>query len=67
MHTQQQSSQSRVGAFARRMLAWTVLIVAALILLRVLGAVVVGFVYSVFTIVVLVAVAAAVLWALRRL
>lgn len=60
-------SESRISAFGRRMAAWTVLIVAALVALKLLGAVVVGFVYSVLTVVALVAVAAAVLWALRRL
>ena len=56
-----------LGAFGRRLVAWLILVVAVLLVLKIAAGVVIGFAHFVMTVVILVAVGAAVLWALRHL
>ena len=56
-----------LGAFGRRMLAWLIIVIAVLLVLKIAAGVVIGFAHFVLTVVILVAIGAAVLWALRHL
>jgi hypothetical protein len=63
----EERSDGVIATIGRKVLAWTVLVVAAIVLLKVVGALVLGFVYTVLTIAVVVAGVAALIWAARRL
>jgi hypothetical protein len=56
-----------LGDMGRRLLAWAVVVIAALLLLKLVAGVVIGLVYTVVTIALLVVVGFGVLWALRHL
>lgn len=56
-----------LATFGRRVLAWVVIAAVALLAIKLLTGLVVGFVMTVFTLVALVAAALAVIWAVRRL
>ena len=56
-----------LGAFGRRMVAWLIIVVAILLVLKLAAGVVIGFAHFVLTVVILVAIGAAVLWAIRHL
>ena len=58
--------ESAIGSIARRVLAWIVLIVIALITLKVLVGIVVGFVATTLSLVVLALLVVGAVWALRR-
>ena len=60
-------SSSTVGTLARRVLAWVVLVAAAVILLKVAVGIVLSFVHAIVIIALLAVVGLGVLWALRRL
>jgi hypothetical protein len=60
-------NESTLGSLGRRVLAWIVLILAALLLLKLVVGVFIGFVAAVMTIALVVALGLAVLWALRRI
>ena len=55
-----------LGTLGRRLLAWAVLALAAVIVLRLLLGVVAGILQTVMFVVLLLVVGAALLWALRR-
>ena len=63
----EERSDGVIATIGRKVLAWTVLVVAAIVLLKVVGGLVLGFVYTVLTIAVVVAGVAALIWASRRL
>jgi hypothetical protein len=56
-----------LGDMGRRLLAWAVVVIAALLLLKLVAGVFIGLVSAVVTIALLVVVGFAVLWALRHL
>ena len=56
-----------LGDFGRRLVAWAVLVLAAVVVLKLFAGLVIGFFTMVATIVVVVAIGAAVIWALRRI
>ena len=58
---------SFVSRLGRRLLAGIVLVVAVILLLKIVGAIVIGFITTVLTIAALVVLGVAVMWALRRL
>ena len=62
-----QRGSSAVGTLGKRVVAWLVLAVAAIIALKLVIGAVMGFVVFVLTIVAVVACIVAVVWALRRL
>jgi hypothetical protein len=57
----------RLGDFGRRLAAWAVLVLVAILALKLFAGVVIGFFQLVMTIVIVIALGAAVIWALRRL
>jgi hypothetical protein len=60
-------NESALGSLGRRLLAWVVLILAALLLLKLVVGVFIGLVAAVMTIALVVALGLAVVWALRRI
>ena len=60
-------NSSALGSIGKRVLAWIVVAAAAIIALKLVIGAVVGFVTFLFTIALLLAVGAAVIWALRHL
>jgi hypothetical protein len=62
-----QRGSSALSTLGRRVVAWLVLAVAAIIALKLIIGAVMGFVVFVLTIVAIVAAGIAVVWALRRL
>jgi flagellar biosynthesis protein FliQ len=60
-------NESTLGSLGRRALAWVVLILAALLLLKLVVGVFIGLVAAVMTIVLVVALGLAVVWALHRI
>jgi predicted lipid-binding transport protein (Tim44 family) len=59
--------ESFLGGLGRRLLAWAVLLVALIVALKLVGAIVFGFLQMVVTIVLVISVAIAVIWAVRRI
>jgi hypothetical protein len=55
-----------MSTLGRRVLAWTVIAVCALILLKVVAGVVIGVVYAVLTVALVALVVVAILWAMRH-
>jgi hypothetical protein len=55
------------GSLARRVLAWVILVAAAVILLKVAVGIVIGLFHAILIIVLLAVLGACVLWALRHL
>jgi hypothetical protein len=60
-------NSSAIGTFGKRILAWIVVGVVALIALKIVFGFVLGFVQAVFTLVLIVFVVLGALWALRHL
>ena len=60
-------NESTLGSLGRRVFAWVVLILAALLLLKLVVGALIGFVAAVMTIALVVALGLAVVWALRRI
>jgi hypothetical protein len=60
-------TSSAFGSLARKALAWAIVAVVAILLLKFVVAAVMGFVAMVFGLLVLAAVVFAVIWAVRRL
>ena len=56
-----------IGEFGRRLVAWAVLVLAAILVLKLFAGVVIGFFQMIVTIVLVLAIGATVIWALRRL
>jgi hypothetical protein len=55
------------ASLGKRALAWIVVIAAALLALKLIAGAVIGLITLIFTVVVIVAIAMAVMWALRHL
>ena len=60
-------SPSVFGAIARRGIAWLILVAVAVVLLKVVVGIVIGFVHAVILIALLAVLGVGVLWALRHL
>jgi hypothetical protein len=60
-------SHSALGTLGRKLVAWVVLAFAAVVLLKIAVGIVAGLVMTVVTIGAVIAIAFAVLWAVRRL
>jgi hypothetical protein len=58
---------SAIGALARRIIAWVVLVAVAVILIKVAVGIVIGFAQAILVIALLAVLGAGVLWALRHL
>jgi hypothetical protein len=56
-----------LGDMGRRLLAWALIVIAVLVVLKIVAGVVIGFVYTVLTVTLLLVVGVAVLWALRHI
>jgi hypothetical protein len=63
----EERSDGVIATVGRKVLAWTVLVVAAIVLLKIVGAIVLGFVYTVLTIAAVIGVVLALWWASKRL
>ena len=63
----EERSDGVIATVGRKVLAWTVLVVAAVVLLKIVGAIVLGFVYTVLTIAAVIGVVLALWWASKRL
>jgi hypothetical protein len=63
----EERSDGVIATVGRKVLAWTVLVVAAIVLLKIVGAIVLGFVYTVLTIAAVIGVVFALWWASKRL
>ena len=66
-HTPAPRSGSAVSTLGKRVLAWVVIAAAVVIALKLLAGVVIGLVSTVFTLALVAAVIAAVIWAWRHL
>jgi len=64
---QQQQQHSAFGAFGRRLVAWVVLIAVAIVALKIVFGIVAGLVMAILWSVLLVGLAVAVIWAVRRI
>jgi hypothetical protein len=60
-------SHTAFGTFGRKLVAWIVLALAAVVLLKIAVSIVAGLVMTVLTIAAIVVIGFAVLWAVRRL
>lgn len=61
------SKKFTVAGVARRVVAWAILLAAAIFILKFVGVLVIGFAKVILTIVVIAAVIGGVLWAMRQL